>query len=181
MPNYGNVVTSSQPNKKSGYKNVLYFNEVADISVWQRPTAAGAVIGDTLNIATAHTWASGKSALAWETKIGSVQATMETGGDAGARETMHVVRVEVLGDGAALLEQVNRMLNDNKVIWLKESDCLVADSYVQFGDDCNPVSVTSTFDSKTNNPEQMNGQKSYVLEFRSKVKFFYGAALDFTP
>lgn len=180
MPNYGNIVTSTQPNKQGGYKNLLYFSEVADITTWQRPTAAGAVLGDTLNIAVAHTWAVGKAAWAWEAKIGSIQHTSETGGDVGAKELIHVVRAEILGDGAATLEQIIRMLNDNKVIWLKDANCLVADAYYQLGDDCNPVSVSASFDSQTNNPEQVNGQKRYVLEFRTKAKFFYSAALDLT-
>jgi len=181
MPTYGNIVNSAQPNKQAGYKNILYFNDINDITTWQRPTGAGAVIGDYKEIAVAHTWAVGKAAWAWETKIGSVQHTSETGGDVGAKELIHITRVEVLGDGAALLEQVERMLNDNKVLWLKDSNCLVANAYVQIGDDCNPASATVNFDSQTNNPEQVNGQKRYTIEFRSKAKFFYTAALDLTP
>jgi hypothetical protein len=181
MPNYGNLTNGAAPNKKGGYKNALYFSEASDITTWQRPTAAGSVLGDTLAIAVAHTWASGKAVNTWETKIGTVQHTFETVGDAGAKEVIYVVRAEILGDSAAIQEQLNRLLNDNTVFWLKDSDCLVANAYYQFGDDCNPVSASINFDSKTNNPEQSNGQKSTILELRTKAKFYYTAALDFTP
>jgi len=181
MATYGNLTNSTASNKQGGYKNALYFSEVSDISTWQRPSAAGAVLGDTLAIAVAHTWAAGKAAHIWEAKIGSVQHTTETGGDVGAKELIHVVRAEILGDSAAILEQVNRLLNDNTVFWLKDANCLVADAYYQLGDDCNPVSASVTFDSQTNNPEQVNGQKRYVLELRTKAKFYYTAAVDFTP
>lgn len=181
MANYGNLTNGAAPNKQGGYKNALYFSEIPDITTWQRPTAAGVTIGDTLAIAVAHTWAAGKTVNTWETKIGTVQHTIETGGDVGAKELIHVVRAEILGDSAAILEQLNRLLNDNTVFWLKDANCLVANAYYQLGDDCNPVSATVSFDSQTNNPEQVNGQKRYVLELRTKAKFYYTAALDFTP
>jgi len=181
MPNYGNIANSTQTGKDGGYKNNLWFAEVADITTWARPIAVPVVLGDKVKIITAHVFASGKSAFSWELKIGSVQHTTETQGDVGARELVHVARVEVLGDNAATLEQMVNALNDNKVIWLKDADCLTTDAYTQLGDDCNPVSAQVTFDSKTNNPEGTSGQKSYIVEFRTKKKFFYTAVLDVTP
>lgn len=180
MPNYGTITNANQKGKTGGYKNTLYFSEVGDITTWQRPTATPSALGDKFKITTAHTWGAGKAANVWETKIGSVQHTIETGGDVGARELIHVARFEVLGDDASTLEQMVNFLNDNKVVWLKDADCLTTDSYVQLGDDCNPISASITFDSKTNNPEQVNGQKSYVVEIRTKAKFFYLAAMDLT-
>ena len=181
MPNYGNIANSSQTGKDGGYKNNLWFAEVADIATWGRPTGPFVALGDKVKITTAHTFGAGKSAFSWEAKIGSVQHNIETQGDVGARELVYVARVEVLGDNAATLEQMVNALNDNKVIWLKDADCLTTDSYTQLGDDCNPVSALVTFDSKTNNPEASSGQKSYIVEFRTKKKFFYTAVLDVTP
>lgn len=176
MANYSNLPKSSQTGKTGGYKPALYFSPIEDITTWQRPTNAPAAIGDKVKITVAHTWAANLGAYKWDAQIHSVKHTSATVGDEGAQELEHTAELIVLGDNAATLEQMVQALNDDKVIWLKDADCLTNDSYIQFGDDCVPVSVSIAFDGKTTK----EGQKAYTLTIKSKKKFFYLAALDVT-
>lgn len=180
MPNYGNIVQASQTGKIAGYKPKLYFSEVADITTWTRPTAAGTVLGDTLLISTAHTWAVGKAVNSWDLAAGSVRGANDVQGPEGAKIPVYTYTMRLVGDNAATLEQLIRMLNDQKVVWFKDADCLTANSFVQLGDDCNPVVVTFAFDSKTNSTETVEGSKEYTVTIASRAKFFYAAALDET-
>lgn len=176
MPNYGNISKSTQTGKSGGYKPALYFSEVADITTWQRPTGSPVALGDKVKITAAHTWASGKGAYLWDTQVHSVKHTSAVVGEIGAQEFEHTAEMIVIGDNPSTYEQMINALNDDKVIWLKDSDCLTNDSYIQMGDDCSPVEVSAVFDGKTTK----EGQKIYTVTIKSKKKFFYLAALDVT-
>ncbi len=176
MANYGNINNSTQTGKAGGYKPALYFSEVSDITTWQRPIAIPLVLGDKVKIVTAHTWAAGKAVNKWEAKLHSVKHTSAPVGDPGSQDLMHTAQVVVLGDNPETFEQMLNALNDQKVIWLKDSDCITNDSYIQIGDDCNPVETVPNFDGFTT----ADGQKAYTVDFKSKKKFFYLAALDET-
>lgn len=177
MPNYGNIANSTQTGRKGGYKPAMYFAETSDIATWARPIASPVAIGDTVKITTAHTFASGKCALIWEGQIHSVTITGEPVGEDGAKEIEYTATIAILGDNAATAEQMIRALNDQKVCWFKDADCLTNDSYVQLGDDCNPVEASAAFNGGTTK----EGQKKYTLTVKSKTKYFYLAALDTTP
>lgn len=179
MPNYANITNSTQTNKDGGFKSKLYFIENSNVTTWQRPTGAGTTLGDKTLISVAHTFAASQGAWQWETKIGSVILTAETQGDEGAKVPIYTVKAKVLGLNAATLDQMVNMLNDQKTIWLKDSDCTVADAYYQLGDDCNPVTVSWTFDGKDSLPTS-TGQKEFEVTFVTKKLFFYAAALDTT-
>lgn len=176
MPNYANIVNSTQTGKSGGYKPALYFSEVPDITTWARPTNTPAALGDKVKITTAHTWGVGKAVYKWGGKIHSVKHTSAAIGDEGSQELEHSAEVIILGDNPATFEQMLNMLNDEKVAWLKDADCLTNDSYIQLGDDCVPVTVTIAFDGFTTK----EGQKAYTVTLKSKKKFFYLAALDET-
>jgi len=175
MANYSNISGSTQTGKAGGYKPTLYFAEVEDVLTWERPTAAGAVIGDTVLIEDSHVLVAGKSVHSWDMKKFSGTVTGAPVGDPGSEEILWSAVVVILGDNAGTQEQVIRMLNDNKVCWLKDADCINNNGYIQLGDDCNPINVTPAFDGQNNGPQ--GGQKGYTLTITTKKKYFYLAAL----
>lgn len=176
MPNYGNLPKASQTGKTGGYKPALYFSPIEDITAWSRPTNAPAALGDKVKITAAHTWAANLGAYKWDAQIHTVKLTTATVGEEGAYELEHTAELVVLGDNPSTFEQMVQALNDDKVIWLKDADCIENDSYVQLGDDCVPVTASIAFDGKTTK----EGQKGYTVTIKCKKKFFYLAALDVT-
>lgn len=179
MPLYANITTATQPNKDGGYKPTLFFSPLGDITTWQYPTGAGLVLGDSTNIAIAHTWAANKGAYQWETKIGSVKLTADTQGDEGAKVPVWKAEIEIMGFDAATLEQMVNSLNDQKVIWLKDSNCITANQNVQMGDECNPVTVSWNFDGKDSLPTS-TGTKGFMVTILSKKLYTYTAVIDTT-
>jgi hypothetical protein len=176
MANYANLPKASQKGKDGGYKPALWFSPVEDIATWQRPIAIPLVVGDKVKIVTAHTWAVGKAAYKWDAKIHSTKITAATVGDEGSGQIEHTAELVILGDNPEIYEQVLNSLNDDKVVFLKDPDCITNDSYIQLGDDCVPVTVTWSFDSFTT----AEGQKAWTMSIKSRKKFFYLAALDET-
>lgn len=177
MGNYANVKANNQLGKVGGYKPQLYFAPIGDITTWGRPTNAPAATGDTKKITTAHVFAALAGAIVFDAKMHSVTHKSTPVGDEGAQDLEHSLEVKVLGDDAGLFEQVDRLQNDQVVVWAKDADCLNNDSYVQIGDDCMPVICKVEFDGKTTK----DGKKEYTLTFTSKKKFFYLAALTILP
>jgi hypothetical protein len=174
MANYGNRQASTQVGKTGGYKPSLYFAPASDIATYGRPAASPVALGDKVKVTTAHTFATGKAANLWDAKLHSVTHTSKPVGDPGSLEMEHTVVVTFLGDNPATFEQVQNMLNDQVVIWVKDADCLTNDSYIQLGNDCIPVDVSPEFDGKNTQA----GQKEYKITFTSKAKVFYVATLD---
>ncbi len=173
--NYSDISNSTQTGRVAGYKPKLYFISNDDVDTWQRPVDPPVNPGDSVTIATAHILKAAKVTHQWDAKLYSATVTSEPVGDAGARQLLHKATAIILGDNAATYEQMIKMLNDNKTIFLKDADCINNDSYLQFGDDCNPVEVSIKFDGKTNSPNA--SQKEYTLEITSLVKYFYTDAL----
>lgn len=178
MPNYANI-TTTRPNVDPGFKPQVYFNQLSEITTWQYPTGAGTTLGDKISIAVAHTWATGKGAWQWATKIGSVSLTKETGGDEGTKTDTWVLTFMVLGVDAATIEQMKNLLNDQLVFWVKDANCLVSNYYYQLGDECNPVTVENTFASGTNLPTSTE-VKNWTVTVRAKKLYTFEAALDTT-
>lgn len=172
--NYANISQSTTKGQKGGYKPTLYFAPITDVTAWARPIAVPVALGDKVKIETAHTFAATKAAVQWQAKMHSVTHKSTAVGDEGAQELEHTAEVKILGDDANIYEMVQNLLNDQTVIFLKDSDCLTNDSYIQLGDDCNPVSVKPEFDGKNTK----EGKKEYTITFTSKAKYFYLAALD---
>lgn len=175
--NYSNVKQSTTKGLQGGYKPALYFAPTADIETWGRPIAVPVAKGDKVKITTAHIFVATKTAVNWQAKMHSVTHKSTPVGDEGSQDLEHSAEVKFLGDDAELHEMVKDLLNDQVAIWLKDSDCLTNDSYIQIGDDCNPVTVKPEFDGKTTK----DGKKEYTITFTSKAKFFYLAALDIAP
>lgn len=179
MPNYANITTATQANKDGGFKPAVYFNPIADITTWVYPTAAGLVLGDSTNIASAHTWGTNKGAYTHEAKIGSVTLTQESQGDEGARVPVWTLRYKVLGVDAATIEQMKNKLNAQLVYWVKDANCLVSNNYFQLGDECNPVTVETSFDGK-DNLATSTAQKEWEIVVRCRKLYTFAAALDTT-
>lgn len=174
--NYANLIKGSYVGLDGGYKNGFWFSKTADIETWGRPIAVPVDNGDDVEVNTAHTWATGKGANEWDVKVHSAKITGAPVGDEGSQQFEWTAEVVVLGDNSAIQSMVQRMLNDDLVIWLKDSNCLVNDTYIQLGDDCVPVTMVPAFDSANT----QTGQKFYTLQFKSRKKFFYNAVLDVT-
>lgn len=173
---YQNITRNTTKAVDGGYKPKLWLTRVADVTTWQRPIEVAVDSGDTVRIDTAHVWANGKAANVWEAKLHSVNLKGASIGDPGSLKMEWTAEVVVKGDTAEIQEMVNNLLMDENVIWLKERDCINAAWFIQIGDDCEPVECTPAFESGTTN----QGEKLHTLQFKSKKKFFYTAAIDET-
>ena len=170
---YANLPKATQKGKSGGYKPSVWFAPVASIDTWARPIAVPVVPGDKVKVVTAHTFADGEGAYKWDAKPNSVKITGSSVGDEGAQQVQWVAETIILGDNPAVQEIIQDAMNDDGVVFLKDSDCLDNDTYIQMGDDCTPVTVSCDFDSFTT----AEGQKAYTVRFTSKKKFHYMAAL----
>lgn len=174
---YFDLVKSTQTGTDPGYKSKLYFAKTSEITAWARPIAVPVAPGDKKKIVTAHTFAANKGAFTLDCKTYSPVATGETQGDPGEKIPGHTLVVEINGDNAATQEMLEDMLNDDLVFWVGDADCLVNDSFLQFGDDCKPADVSFQFNSRKANE---TGKKVYTLTINSPKRFFYLATLDTT-
>lgn len=172
--NYGNIARNNNPQAYAGgYKNVFLFAERNKFLSISKPTAAGLAIGDTLDIASAHTFTSPDGFNQWACKTNSVTLKGATVGDDGASEIEWSSEFTVLGDSASTQEQMQKILNDDIICLLKEADCLANDSYVQLGDECVSPVFKVEFDGKTTK----EGKKEYKVTVTCKRKFFYSATV----
>jgi hypothetical protein len=175
MPvNYGTITKDTNPKAYAGgYKNVFLFCPRSEFLSIKKPSAAGLVIGDTLEITTAHTFTSPKGFHSWDCKTHSVTLKGSSVGDDGAKELEFSAEFIVLGDSASTQEQLSRTLNDDIIALIKEADCLSTDDYVQLGDECISPTFTVEFDGKTTK----EGKKEYKVTVVTKAKFFYSATV----
>ncbi|MGN6476315.1 MAG: hypothetical protein ACTHKV_03745 [Flavipsychrobacter sp.] len=174
MANYATITRDLNPRAATGgYKNVFLFAPRADFLALQQPTGAGTTIGDTLSIATAHTFTSPAGFFSWDCKTDSVTLKGSTVGDDGARELEYSAEFVILGDSASTQEQLSRALNDDIICLIKEAACLVDDSYIQLGDECISPKFNVEFDGKTTK----EGKKEYKVTVVCKAKFFYNATV----
>jgi hypothetical protein len=170
---YTNLPKQTQKGQAGGYKDALWYSPVADFDVIARPIVNPAVLGDKVKVTTAHTWDVDKGAYKWDAKKMSVVLRAEPVGDPGSQELMHRAEVIILGDNPEIYQSVVQSMNDDAIVFIKDAECLENDTYIQLGDDCNPVEVVANFDSFNNS----EGKKSWTLTISSKKKFFYNAAL----
>lgn len=173
MANYAHITRSTNPDAYSGgYKNVILTAPRVDFTAVQTP-AGNTALGDALTIDTAHTFPVGKGFYSWVCKTHSVKLTGDTVGDDGAREIEWTTEFTILGDSASNQEQIQRTLNDDVIILLKDSDC-VEGMYIQLGNDCVPPEFNVKFDGKTTK----EGKKEYTVTAKCKKKYFYTATVS---
>lgn len=171
--NYSDLPKSGMTGLKGGFKPKFYFIVNDDVETWVRPLAAAP--GDTVSIATAHTMLTGKSVHTWDTKLYSVKLNIDPVGDPGAQTLNAKATLVINGHDAVFFEQIQKMLNDEITIFIKDADCITNGTYMQIGDDCNPAAVVPKFDSKDNSPTT-GGQKEWTFEITSAASYFYTAA-----
>ncbi len=175
MANYADIVKPSSPAAiQGGYKDVFLFAPVGSFLALQKPITTPLASGDTVKITTAHTFTSPAGFYNWACKNSSVTITTETVGDPGAQQLRHTCVFNVLGDGPEIQEQMEKLLNDNVIALVKESNCLVADSYVQLGDECVQPDISIAFDAANSR----EGVKQWTVTMAvTGKKFFYTAAV----
>lgn len=175
MANYADIAKNTNPQAiQGGYKDVVLFAPLADFLSLKKPTPTPTALGDLLTIDEAHTFTSPKGFHNWASKKASVTITAETQGDPGAQQLRHTCVFTILGDGATTQEQMEKMLNDDLIFLVKEANCLVADSYVQLGDECVTPDVSIAFDAANSR----EGVKAWTVTVAvTGKKFFYVAAV----
>lgn len=174
MANYGHISKNTNPSfGTGGYKNELLFCPLADFTALQAPAPGQTpAIGDTVKITTAHTFGTGKGFYGWAAKVHSPTGKGKTVGDDGAKEMEYEYEISFIGDGAAMQEQVQRMLNDDVIVLLKDAEC-GANTYIQLGNDC----ILPTFDGEFDGKTTKEGKKEWKLKVTCKARYFYTATV----
>lgn len=175
MANYAAITKPAGAQEiQGGYKDVFFFAPLSSFLALQKPTASPTVLGDKVKITTAHTFTSPAGFLSWACKKRSVTIAAETTGDPGAQQIRYTATFVVLGDGPEIQEQMDMLLNDDIICLLKESNCIVNDSYVQLGDECVTPDITVAFNSNNN----AEGSKEWTVTIAvTGKKFFYTGAV----
>jgi hypothetical protein len=174
MANYGNIVRNTSPSADGGgYKNTVLICPRADFLTFGTPTETPTALGDSLTISTAHTFTTPKGFFSWGCKQHSVTLKSTSVGDDGAREQEWSSEFIILGDNASTQEQLERTLNDDVILLLKEASCVGTDAYVQLGDECVSPTFSVEFDGKTTK----EGKKEYKVTVTCKKKYFYSATV----
>jgi len=164
-------------NEQGGYRNRFLFAPRATFTVIAGVVSPYAALGDKVKITADHTFAVDDGFIEWTCKRHSATHTTEPVGDAGSQSLLHKYSVIVLGDGAATLEQMRELLNDDLICLMQDQDC-AAEEYVQFGDECLSPDVKISFTGNTTK----EGLKEYKLEMEVKdKKFFYSGDVALKP
>lgn len=175
MANYGHITKPANPEAvRGGYKNVILFAHRDDVTTWAKPVFDEATPGSAYTISTAHTFGVNSGYKSWASKTKSVVAKATTIGDEGSGLLQYTFEGVILGDSASTQEQIARMLNDDLVFWVKDSNCLINDSYLQFGDECDAPTIKAEFDSMNS-----DGTKNWKITGTiTSKRFFYTATLQ---
>lgn len=168
MPNYANIAAVTAEQATGGYKNVFYFAPLADFLALKAPITPVVNLGDSVTIASIHTFTSPKGFFSYACKKASVTLKSATVGDEGASELEHSAEFEVLGDSASNQVQMQNLLNDDVICLLKDAEC-ATNQYIQLGNDCVTPIFKVEFDGKTTK----EGKKIYKVTVTCKKKFFY--------
>lgn len=173
MANFGHITKPASPEAaRGGYKNELLVVDKADVTAWGSPlTTSG--LGDKYTITTAHTFGVNKGYYSWPLKLKSALVKGASQGDVGMKQVQYTFEGMILGDSASTQEQMHNSLDADSVFFLKDSNCLVADSYLQFGDSCDSPEIDVEFDSQNS-----DGTKNWKVTGKITGKrFFYNASL----
>lgn len=175
MANYGHITKPANPEEaRGGYKNVILFAQRTDIITWAKPVPDPLTPGSAYTITTAHTFDVNKGYNQWASKTKSVMVKGATIGDPGSSLMQYTFEGVIIGDSASTQEQIHRMLNDDLVFWVKDSNCLVNDTYIQLGDECDSPEMSAEFDSMNS-----DGTKNWKITGKiTSKRFFYAATLQ---
>ena len=174
MANYASITKSANPEFGSGgYKNEFLFAPLADFLSLKAPViSATPVLGEYKTIATAHTFTSPKGFISYAAKVHSATGKSATVGDDGAQEIEHTYEIEIIGDGPTMLEQMERLINEDTIILFQDAECGNS-QYVQLGNACVVPTIKVDWDAKTTK----DGKKVYKITAVCKKKYFYTATV----
>lgn len=174
MPNYGHITKNANPEAGTGgYKNELLFAPLADFLSLKAPVIGGTpAIGDSKTIGTAHTFTSPKGFISYAAKVHSANGKGATVGEDSAQELEYTYEIAFIGDGPNIQEQLERLINDDVIVLLKDAEC-GANQYIQLGNDCVLPTIKADFDSKTTK----EGKKEWKITVTCKKRYFYTAAV----
>lgn len=173
--NYASIVKSNNTlDYAGGYKNVFLFCPRSNFLSIKKPTLV-ADVGDTLRIVTAHTFTEPNGFFTYDCKSHSVTLAGATVGEDGGQEVEWTATFIILGDKASTDEQLRRLLNDDVIALMKDSNCLENDTYVQLGDEC----VSPVFKVAFNGNTTKEGVKEYTVTAACKRKFFYESTVTY--
>jgi hypothetical protein len=145
---------------------------VDDFTTLQTP-AAGTVLGDAKKIATAHTWAATKGAMALYVDENTLEAASDTVGDKGNLRTKWAPKIFFPGDGPEVEELVENLKN-LPLIGFGQEGCDGSKQILQYGCADIPLKITKvSFSSGT----LTGGKKGWMLETECYNRYFYNATL----
>jgi hypothetical protein len=170
------TATDAAKNRDGGYKNVIYLAPVDTFLSIKKPTDTPAALGDTKKITTAHTFTSPAGFISLVSKMHAVKTKTTSIGDDGVQQMEHEFEAIITGDSAEHLEQFEGLLNDNCIFLVKDQNCLAANEFVQFGDECLQPTLKVEFDSADTN----SGVKYYKItgKIRGKKYFYSGVVTE---
>jgi hypothetical protein len=162
-------------NKDGGYKNKLLIAPADTFILCALPDpGVDPLLGDDVKIVEDHTFGAedGFIEILGKTDTATSKYTTDEEGIA-----THTVEIDIEGDSPELYAQLKKMRSDNdNVILIKDGNCIAADSYSQFGDDCLQAKIKVDFDAKTT----AGGTKIHKLTatIREHKYWYYGTVTE---
>lgn len=178
--NYKAYTRADVKNEYPGYLNNAWIAPRSAFTLLQEPDPGPTPAqGDTVIIATAHTFPVGEGFVPIYCAPDSVEGNGTLIGPKGSKRTKWQPKIIIPGDSPALLEQVKAMMNDDVIIIFKDATC-PGSQLIQFGCDCSPSNVSEGQFTSSNTGAD-DGRKAWELTFDAYCKYFYDATIAIKP
>lgn len=171
MSSYAYKHIDSPKNVGSGVADEFYFAPKSAFTAIQCPPATGTNPGDTVTIATAHTFPANAGFTSVLCAPFKNALTATTVGDIGATKHEQKLEVFVPGVSPELNEMMANLKNEPCIVLIKDSNC-AAGVYYQMGCDCAFAWASTEFTTGTNR----DGAKGWKVTFT----YFTDAVLLYT-
>jgi hypothetical protein len=126
------------------------------------------LIGDAYVIKNSHDWITGKEPISLFVKQDSIEDDAGSVGDIGGGRMVFNPKLFMIGDGAAVLEIMENLLNEKVILFVGEMPW--NGTYVQYGNAHLPCEVErNSFKSY----DLVNGGKGVELVLRGFCRYFY--------
>ena len=174
---YKNYTKANAINVDPGYGKDAWLLPVSWIDTYAEVVGSAAV-GDSVTIDDSHTLLTNKGAIKVYVIPKTTEGDGEVIGDQLGKKFAWKPKIIIPGDNAQVYEMVKNIINEDMVLFVKDSQCGTS-QFIQFGCDCDPCNVeTGTFKSGTSG----TGRKQYELTFLAYCKFFYnGVVTELDP
>lgn len=169
---YGSVGLNDVADLEPGYARA-WLSILTDFEAIKTPVVGGdPELGDVYTITETHEWLTAKEPIPILIKKDSVEVDGESVGDVGGGRMVYKVKLLVLGDGGAVEEMMDNLLNDRFILFVAQYPW--NGTYIQFGDanlpcECDKESVKSG--------SLLGGVKGTELVARAFGKYFYGGVI----